>query len=114
VIAITITGEDPADLLAQIGHLGEASGAFEAAAITWLRDRDYAVHKHGGWETPQALAARLGVTVKHICRRRKNPLCPEHGVELARPGSGRRVALISSNPAFEKFLTAHKRTPKNL
>jgi hypothetical protein len=113
MIEITIAGEEPADLLAQIGHLGAAASAFEAAAVQWLRDRDYAVSKNGRWETPQALAARLRVSVKHICRRRKHPRCPEHGVEFA-PGSAQlRVQAISSNPAFEDFLLANKNTTKH-
>lgn len=108
MISITITGQFSDELIAQIGHLGEAADAFETAAVLWLRDRDYSVHKNGRWETPAALAARLGVSVKHICRRRKHPRCPDHTVEYANGSARMRVQAISSNPAFEAFLLAHK------
>jgi hypothetical protein len=113
MIRLVIKGQDSKSLLAQVQDLGSATDAFEAAVIAWLRDRDFAVHKNGPWETPTAMAARLGVSVKHICRRRKHPRCPQHGVEYA-PGSEQiRVQAISSNPALDAFIQAHIQTAVN-
>lgn len=109
MITITLKGSDPSLLLAQIDDLGAATNRFEDCVIRWLRDRDYAVSKNGRWEKPGLLAARLGISIKHLCRRRKHPRCPEHAAETGPCG---RVLAISSNPAFEAFLLANKPNAK--
>jgi hypothetical protein len=106
VIKLTITGRDVTDALCTVELTGpHITAAAETAFSDWLRERGYIVRKDDDtWETPGELATRLGISSKHICRRRSNPACPAHETVKGEHG---RVLYIRPNHKLDAFLTRH-------
>lgn len=107
MITLTIQGRDISDVLCTVELTGpHITAATEVAFGKWLTERGYVVAKNSEpvWETPGELAARLGVSSKHICRRRENKACPHHETVKGEKG---RVLYIARNTSLDTFITRH-------
>lgn len=106
MISLTIQGRDVTDAICTVELTGpHITAAAETAFVDWLKARGYIVRKDDDtWETPGELATRLGITSKHICRRRLSPACPAHDTIKGEHG---RVLYIRSTAKLDAFLTHH-------